>query len=210
MPFLTFEGIDGSGKSSLLKNFAEYLKSRQLPVEITREPGGSELGPELRQILLRTKGPSPSPEAELLIYEADRAQHVRNKIRPLLEKKFWVLSDRFYDSSTAFQGAGRKIPREAVEWLNRFATGGLVPELTVLVDCPVEVSLARRKKREADQNSKADRFEREDNQFHQAVRDEYLALAKRETKRIFVLDGEKSPGTLLRQLVAEVEKRGLL
>src|SRR6266404_1401263 len=99
MAFLTFEGIDGSGKSSLMKELANYLRSLGLPVEITREPGGSAMGPELREILLRTQGLAPCPEAELLIYEADRAQHVAMKIRPWLDKKHWVLSDRFYDSS---------------------------------------------------------------------------------------------------------------
>src|ERR1700677_727879 len=131
MAFLTFEGIDGSGKSSLLKNFADYLKTLGVPVEITREPGGSELGRELRQILLRTQGTPPCPESELLLYEADRAQHVSLHIKPCLEKKIWVLSDRFSDSSLAFQGAGRHIPIEKVNWLNEFATRGLLPDLTV-------------------------------------------------------------------------------
>src|SRR5690242_12362135 len=112
MAFITFEGIDGSGKSSLLKNFAVHLKSLGLTVEMTREPGGSELGRELRTMLLKTSGIPPCPESELLLYEADRAQHVAIHIKPWLEKKAWVLSDRFSDSSAAFQGAGRNISFE--------------------------------------------------------------------------------------------------
>jgi dTMP kinase len=209
MPFFTFEGIDGSGKSHLIKSFAEHLKSRRLTVEITREPGGSELGQELRQMILRTGGTPPCPEAELLLYEADRAQHVATKIRPWLEKNVWVLSDRFGDSSVAFQGAGRHISKDKVSWLNEFATKGLVPDLTVIVDCPVEISTERRKKRELQDHTKPDRMEQEREAFHQAVRDEYLKMAKGE-KRFFVLDGTQSPEALLKQLISECEKRKIL
>jgi dTMP kinase len=209
MAFFTFEGIDGSGKSSLLKNFADHLRGLGLPVEITREPGGSELGRELRQMLLKTTGTPPCPESELLLYEADRAQHVAIHIKPWLEKKTWVLSDRFGDSSLAFQGAGRHIPLEKVRWLNEFATRGLVPDLTVIVDCPVEVSNARREKREKEGGTKPDRFEKEVNTFHQAVRDEYLKMAKTE-KRFYVLDGTKDQKAMLEELLAECKKRKLL
>ena len=209
MPFLTFEGIDGSGKSSLLKAFTDYLKSRGLPVEITREPGGSNIGPELRNILLRTVGQAPCPQAELLIYEADRAQHVTFKIRPLLEKGVWVISDRFADSSIAFQGAGRHIKKEDVQWLNTFATGGLKPDLTILLDCPVELSQARRKKREGEKKVNADRFEMESQEFHQAVRDSYLALAKNEPDRFVVLDAKKTQEVLLKELIEAVSTRDL-
>lgn len=210
MPFLTFEGIDGSGKSSLLKSFAQHLKDKGLNVEITREPGGSPLGRELREILLRTKGTPPCPQAELLIYEADRAQHVTTVIKPWLAKNAWVLSDRFADSSLAFQGAGRHIPKTDVEWLNKFATGGLSPQMTVLLDCPVEVSDARRKQREQNKNQKADRFENEKREFHEAIRQEFLSLAREHGDRYFVLDAQKTPVELLEGLVKECHKRGLL
>jgi dTMP kinase len=154
-------------------------------------------------MVLKTSGTPPCPEAELLLYEADRAQHVALHIRPWLEKKVWVLSDRFGDSSVAFQGAGRKIPREKVQWLNTFATQDLVPDMTIIVDCPVEVSQARRKDRVAD------RFEAEDTAFHQAVRSEYLAMAKTHP-RFLLLDGTKNPQTLLEDLVEEVKKRKFL
>jgi len=208
MPFLTFEGIDGSGKSSLMKLLEENLKQRGLHVEITREPGGSNIGPELRSILLRTQGAAPCPEAELLIYEADRAQHVAFKIRPWLDQGIWVLSDRFSDSSVAFQGAGRKIKIEDVKWLNRFATAGLTPDVTVLMDCPIEVSQTRRQKREREEKVSADRFEREDKEFHQAVRDAYLSLAREEKERFIVLNAQKDPKSLLTDLLQALQKRG--
>jgi dTMP kinase len=210
MAFLTFEGIDGSGKSTLIRQLAEHLKGLGLTVEITRQPGGTNLGGELREILLRTKGAPPCPEAELLIYEADRAHHVATILRPLLQKKTWVLCDRYADSSLAFQGAGRKISKEKVRWLNEFATQGLRPDMTVLVDCPVELGMKRREQRQATDKTKADRFEKEKKAFHQAVRDEFLALARAEPDRFVVLNSEKDTQTLLKELLNEMKKRGLL
>jgi dTMP kinase len=210
MAFLTFEGIDGSGKSTLMKLLAEHLKGLGLPVEMTRQPGGTSLGTELRDILLRTKGSPPSPEAELLIYEADRAHHVATAIRPWLQKKVWVLCDRYADSSLAFQGAGRQISKNQVRQLNEFATQGLKPDLTVLVDCPVEVSVKRRQLRQTNEKTKADRFENERREFHQAVRDEFLALAKAEPDRFVVLNSEKEPQSLLTELIQEMKGRKLL
>jgi dTMP kinase len=209
MPFITFEGIDGSGKSSLLDNFASELKSRDLPVEITREPGGSILGRDLRKILLQTTGEKPCPEAELLLYLADRAQHVTKKIMPWLKEGKWVLSDRFIDSSIAFQGAGRKISISDVQLLNTFATGGLLPELTVIVDCPIEISGERLEKRLKEKNTELDRFEKEKSDFHQAVRDEYLKLSKTHS-RFFVLDGRKTQKELSQEFLNECLRRKIL
>lgn len=206
MPLITFEGIDGSGKSSLMQLLAEHLRGLGESVETTREPGGTPLGQELREILLRTKGEAPCPEAELLIYEADRAHHVQTKIKPLLEKGTWVLSDRFFDSSTAFQGAGRKLKISDVDWLNKFAAQGIVPQLTVLVDCPVDVASDRSQKRGA-----KDRFEVEATHFHKSVRDEFLKLAQTHKSRFFTLSSlGKAPGELLPLLLDEIKRRGLL
>ncbi|MBK9293342.1 MAG: dTMP kinase [Oligoflexia bacterium] len=205
MPFITFEGIDGSGKSSLAKLLAKELEKRGYKVQQTQEPGGTALGLELRQLLLRTSGEPPCPEAELLIYEADRAQHVNTKIKPLLKNNFWVLSDRFYHSSLAFQGAGRDLKIQDVMWLNQFAAGGLSPDLVVLVDCPVDVSFARRAGRVAD------RFEKEKREFHEKVRNQYLKLAKDESDIFLILESEKkSLDSLLKELIDELNKRGLL
>jgi dTMP kinase len=209
MPFITFEGIDGSGKSTLIKNFAAYLATQGLVVEITREPGGSDLGQEIRGLLLKTTGSPPRPEAELLLYEADRAQHVATKIKPWLENDIWVLSDRFSDSSLAFQGAGRSIEPEAVKWLNEFATQGLLPKLTIIVDCPVEEASKRLRKREKNSQINPDRFEIEKKEFHERVRDEYLKMAKT-AQRFFVIDGTKKPDVLLDEVVSECKKRKVL
>ena len=209
MPFITFEGIDGSGKSSLIKNFASYLDKNGLAVEVTREPGGSDLGRDLRELLLKTTGVPPCPETELLLYEADRAQHVATKIKPWLEKDIWVLSDRFADSSLAFQGAGRNLKIEDVKWLNDFATQGFKPLMTIVVDCAVEIAAQRLKKREADLSSPPDRFEKEKHDFHQRVRDQYLKMAKGDP-RFFVADGTRTPELILDNVIAECKKRGVL
>ena len=205
MPFITFEGIDGSGKSSILRLLSERLRALGHKVETTQEPGGTVLGRELREILLRTSGTPPCPETELLIYEADRAQHVKTKIKPLLKDGVWVFSDRYYDSSLAFQGAGRNIKKSDVAWLNEFASMGLKPDMTVLVDCTVGVGKSRMANRELD------RFELEKKEFHEKVRAEYLLIAAAESKRFFVLNSEKtSPEDLAIVVFDEIKKRGLL
>lgn len=205
MAFITFEGIDGSGKSSLIGLLAEKLKGLGHKVELTQEPGGTALGKELREILLRTKGEIPCEESELLIYEADRAHHVKTKIKPLLEKSVWVLSDRYFDSSTAFQGAGRNISKGDVKWLNQFASLGLKPTMTILVDCAVDTGKSRMKDRTLD------RLEMEKKDFHEKVREEYLVLAEAEPLRFFVLNSENSkPEMLVEEIWREMKKRDLI
>ena len=204
MPFITFEGLDGSGKSTLIKLLAESLQSQGKSVFLTREPGGSSLGPELRSILLRTKGPAPCPEAELLIYEADRAQHVLEIIQPRVAQGEWVLSDRFADSSLIFQGEGRGLNKDDIRWLNAFATKGTQPDVTFLLDCPVELSFSRRAKR------KADRFEQEEQAFHERVRKGFLDLARSEKKRFVILDATQEPEELLKHVQDKLQTRGLL
>jgi len=174
MAFLVFEGLDGSGKTSLLRLLGEELTRRRIPFIITREPGGTTLGDELRQVLLRRNGETPVPLCELLLYEAIRAQHVSRTIRPALDEKRWVLCDRFTASTLAFQAAGRNIRVSDAQWLNDFATGGLKPDLTVLLDAPVEVALARQQKRFQTSGQTADRFEAENKDFHSRVRQGYL------------------------------------
>lgn len=203
MKFITFEGIDGSGKSTLLKNIAEHLRSLGKDIETTREPGGTPLGNQLRNLLLKTSGVVPCPQTELLIYEADRAQHVETKIKPLLQQGTWVLSDRFTDSSLAFQGAGRKIAKEHVAWLNNFATSGLEPDLTFLVDTPYEIARQRLR-------GEHDRIELELRDFHENVRQEFISIAEANPKRVFIVDGSKQPPELLNQAVQELGKRGWL
>lgn len=200
MPFVVFEGLDGSGKSSLMSAFEKELKSKGLETLRTREPGGTALGDELRDIILRRDGPAPTPRTELLLYEASRAQHVDQVIRPNLERNVWVLCDRFSASSVAFQAGGRSISEDWVEKLNEFATDGLKPELTVLLDLSVDESRRRRSNRQAQGGDKEDRIESEADSFHERVRQSFLRQAEKDPKHWLVLNAGASPEELLNQL----------
>ncbi len=199
--FLAFEGLDGSGKSTLIKGLERELKSQGQSYVLSREPGGTELGNEIRAMLLRVKGDAPVPRAEALLYQADRAHHVEKKIRPALNAGQWVISDRFAASSVAFQAGGRDISIDEIEWLNQYSTGGLRPDLYVLLDLSVEESLRRL----AGRAEEADRFEREAKDFHQRVRDAYLALARGEGW--IVLDASKNPDLLFAQLLSRLKEK---
>jgi dTMP kinase len=157
-------------------------------------------------MILRRDGPSPTPRTELLLYEASRAQHVDQVIRPALQKKQWVLCDRFSASSIAFQAGGREISEAWVEKLNEFATGQLKPELTVLLDLSVSESRRRRNQREANVGLKEDRIESEADSFHERVRQSFLTQAKRDPSSWFVLDAGRTPAELLKQLMEHLEK----
>jgi len=210
MPFIAFEGLDGSGKSTLMNLLETQLKKNQKTVVRTREPGGTPLGEELREIILRTSGESPTPRAELLLYQAIRAQHVDQKIRPALEKKQWVLTDRFSASSVAFQAGGRSISENDVVWLNQFSTNDLQPDLTVLLDLSVEKSEARRQQREHSTGIQSDRIENEKREFHQRVRDSFLRQAKQQAQSWLVLDAEKPTEELFQLVWSELEGRAWL
>jgi dTMP kinase len=201
MPLIVFEGLDGSGKSSLMDALEKELKVQQLPAVRTREPGGTALGDELRNIILRTEGASPTPRTELLLYEASRAQHVDQVIRPALQRGQWVLCDRFSASSIAFQAGGREISEQWVEKLNEFATGGLQAALTVLLDLSVEESLRRRSQRQAKQGNGADRIESEADSFHERVRQSFLRQAEQQPEQWLVLDAALTPAQLLENLL---------
>jgi dTMP kinase len=203
MHFLAFEGLDGSGKSTLINGLKSEFEKQGLAYVITREPGGSSLGAEIRHMLQRNEGEAPVPRSEALLFQADRAQHVEKLIKPALAQKKWVLSDRFAASSIAFQAAGRDIKIEEIEWLNKFSTGGLQPDLYVLLDLSVEESLRRMNGRAQE----ADRFEREGKDFHQKVRDAYLRLAKADPSRWFVLSASEKPEQLFQSLLKELRGR---
>ncbi|GIL16461.1 MAG: thymidylate kinase [Oligoflexia bacterium] len=200
MPFIVFEGLDGSGKSSLMSAFERELQSKGLKTIRTREPGGTPLGDEIREMILRRDGPAPTPRTELLLYEASRAQHVDQVIRPHLEKNDWVLCDRFSASSVAFQAGGRAISEDWVEKLNDFATDGLKPELTVLLDLSVGESRRRRNNRESQGGEKEDRIESEADSFHERVRQAFLRQAQQDPKHWLVLNAGATPEELLKQL----------
>ncbi|MEJ7615946.1 MAG: dTMP kinase [Pyrinomonadaceae bacterium] len=190
--FITFEGIDGSGKSTQLRLLASDLRAQQrhLEIVVTREPGGTPLGARLRSALLDVET-IVDPLAELLLYAADRAQHVRTLIRPALDSGRIVLSDRYADATVAYQGAGRGFPRELIEQIIAIATAGLRPDLTLVFDVSPEAGLARRSRRMSG-GSASDRLDAESTEFHARVRAAYLEIAAREPVRVKVIDAGAS------------------
>lgn len=201
--FLAFEGLDGSGKSTLIQGLKSEFEKQGLGYIVSREPGGTLLGDEIRKMLLRVEGDAPTPRAEALLYQADRAHHVETKIKPALAKGQWVLSDRYAASSVAFQAGGRAIQTAQIEWLNEFSTGGLQPDLYVLLDLTVEESLRRMQGRAQE----ADRFEREGKDFHEKVRQGYLALAKSQPELWLVLSAADKPDVLSQKLLQALKDR---
>lgn len=188
--FITFEGIDGSGKSTQLKLLNSFLRAHGCDAVVTREPGGTTLGLRLREALLDAME-EVDPLTELLVFAADRAQHVRRKLIPALETDAVVISDRYADATVAYQGAGRGFPPELISQIVQLATGGLKPELTLLFDVSINESTNRTTRRSTGKNATRgarDRLDIEAAEFHSRVRDAYLALAEAEPHRIKVID----------------------
>ena len=210
MAFVVFEGLDGSGKSSLMRALEEVLAKRQVPFVRTREPGGTPLGDEIRELILRKSGQAPTARTELLLYEASRAQHVDLVIAPALQQKKWVLCDRFSASSIAFQAGGREISTSEVETLNAFATQGLSADLTVLLDLSVEESKKRRQGRSTQTGEAEDRIEAEAEAFHERVRQSFLTQARQHSQKWLVLDASQTPEQLKDLLLRELDERGIL
>ena len=210
MSFLAFEGLDGSGKSSLMIALEKELQKRGISFYRTREPGGTVLGDEIRNMILRKEGPAPTARTELLLYEASRSQHVDQVIRPKLQAGEWILCDRFAASSIAFQSGGRDISENEVVMLNNFATGGLMPDLTILLDLSVEESRKRRQGRGAQTGESEDRIESEADSFHEKVRQSFLKQAKAQPQAWLVLDAKETPETLFTQLLAALVERKIL
>lgn len=182
--FIAFEGGDGAGKSTQVRLLRVYLEELGRTVVVTREPGGTAFGRTVRELVLH--GDHVAPRAEALLFAADRAHHVETLVRPALERGDVVITDRYMDSSIAYQGAGRDLGVEEVRYLNLWATAALVPALTVLVDLPAEVGRTRRR-------GVHDRLESEPADFHRAVRDLFLGLAGADPARYLVVDGELPP-----------------
>ena len=179
---VTFEGIEGSGKTTQVGLTKAFIEEQGYPCLVTQEPGGVPLGQEIRRLLLDKTDLRIDPLAELFLLEANRAQHVAEVIRPALEKGVLILCDRYTDATVAYQGAGRGVEIALIEQMNQAATGGLTPQMTILLDCPVAVGTGRAKGE--------DRFEREDTAFHERVRKGYLQIARQEPRRVQVLSGE--------------------
>jgi dTMP kinase len=202
-PFVTFEGIEGSGKTTQIRRLSAHLAAKGVPHLVTREPGGTPLSDEIRALVLVPREETVFPEAELLLYEAARAQHVRGRILPALLSGRTVLCDRFCDATTAYQAHARGLAAEQVERLNRFAAGELVPGLTLLFDLPPEDGFARIRGR----GGPKDRLERESLDFHRAVRDGYLRLAGREPGRIVRIDAAPPEEEVFRSVLRTVAQR---
>ena len=183
--FITIEGIEGGGKTTQVGLLAKALEQRGCRVRVTREPGGTELGGRIRELLLHS-GTKLGRRAELFLILADRAEHVESVIRPALASGEIVLCDRFADSTLAYQAFGRELALDEVRAVESIARQGLLPDLTFVLDCPVETGLARTRKRRGD--AAADRFEGEEAAFHDRVRQGFLTLAREDPKRIHVLD----------------------
>lgn len=184
--FITFEGIEGCGKTTQIRLLAECLRRGGLEVLVTREPGGCPIADAIRGILLHSGNSALVPRAELLLYAAARAQHVDEVIRPALSSGTLVLCDRFIDATVAYQGDGRGLDPSVIASLNTLATDGLLPDMTLLLDMPAEKGLRRARRRNASAPEE-DRFERESLDFHRRVRDGYLRLARQE-ERFMVID----------------------
>jgi len=203
VPFITLEGIEGCGKSTQARRLAGAIGPSAL---LTQEPGGTLLGRGIRELLLNPEYRGMTPVSELLLYYADRAQHVAELIRPALEAGRTVISDRYADSSLAYQGFGRRLPMELIRAVTEAATGGLRPDVIFFLDVSVESGLTRVGKRGKGQ----DRLESETIEFHTRVREGYFTLMKQEPERWVRLDGEAAPDDLTRGLLEALEARGLL
>lgn len=204
--FITFEGVEGAGKTTLIQKLVQYFTEKKQDIFLTREPGGSELGKKLRAIILNAEE-KIYPSAELFLFLADRAQHVEDCIKPALQAGKIVLCDRFIDSTIAYQGFGRGMDIKQLSLLNKLATNGLEPDLTLLLDLPPEIGLKRAKTRNIEQNLTIDegRFEAEALQFHQKIRDGFLSLAKQE-KRFFIINAEQDAEQVCHTVIQYIEK----
>jgi dTMP kinase len=209
--FITFEGIDGCGKSTQLRLLASELRVRGLEVVTTREPGGTPLGQRLRAALLDVQE-QVYPLAELLVFAADRAQHVRSLLRPSLAANKIVLSDRYADATVAYQGSGRGFQPELIQEIVQLATEGMQPDLTLLFDLSVAESAVRTRKRVAAKHT--DRLDREDAAFHTRVRDAYVAIAKANPDRMRLIDArgsaQETHGLVMGIVMPFLSERGLI
>ncbi|HQJ46572.1 MAG TPA: dTMP kinase [Ignavibacteriaceae bacterium] len=198
--FISFEGIDFSGKSTQVKLLENYLKDQNKKVKLIREPGGTEISEKIRKILLDKENNHMVMETEIFLFSASRAQLVREVIRPSLEKGYYVISDRFHDSSTAYQGYGRGLPVDSIVKINNLAIGNTVPDITFFIDIPNEVAIARKAQRSM---SDLDRIEVSDKNFFERVRNGYLKIAESE-KRFRVIDGTKSIEEINEMIINEI------
>jgi dTMP kinase len=197
LPFITFEGSEGSGKSTQADRLAARFQQCGVPYILTREPGGTPIGESIRELLqFAPHNSNMAAETELLLFEASRSQLVREVIKPALERGTCVIADRFFDSTTVYQGAARKLDREMIERLNAFAVGDCVPDITFVLD----VDAATAESRIQRERRKADRMEQQPAEFYERVREGYRELAMHEPKRIVLIDGLRDPDEIEREI----------
>ena len=201
--FITFEGTEGSGKTTQIGRLVKELSEANYSVQSTREPGGTTVGDQIRSILLNPLNERLFPTSELLLYAASRAQHVREVIVPALKNGKIVISDRFADASVAYQSYGRNLNLTLITQLNRIATDGLVPDLTFLLDLPVEIGLQRA----SSSRGTLDRIEREKLEFHRRVQTGYLSIAEEAPDRIKVVDATKSMDVIYQEIWSTIQKK---
>jgi dTMP kinase len=211
--FITIEGLDGCGKSTQLSRLADSLRADGIEVLVTREPGGTEIGEKIRSVLLDSRTHGLSPLAELALMFASRAQQIDQLIFPALDAGTWVLCDRFTDSSEAYQGGGRKLGSETVLDLHRDLCHGSQPDMTILMDSDVEHSVSRARRRnmkqtEGDQPDE-NRFEQENRAFFERVHEAYMAIARRDPDRVFVVDARGPAEGVQAKILDEVRRRFL-
>lgn len=199
--FITFEGLDFCGKSTQVEILKDYFESKNKKVVIIREPGGTEISEKIREIFLDKKNSEMHIESELLLFSSSRAQLVREKIIPLLKQGYYVISDRFHDSSIAYQGYGRGISIESVMAIQNFAINGAVPNLTFFIDVPLD-EIGRRRNKHGEDN--LDRIELSENKFYQKVYDGYLELCNTQ-ERVKLIDGTKNIEEVHQQIIEEIK-----
>lgn len=200
--FITFEGIEGCGKTTQIEKLTNHFHKRNIPTLCTREPGGSKLGQHLRQILLNPENNDLHPISELFLYLADRTQHINSVIKPNLQTGKVVISDRFFDSTVVYQGYGRKLDKKMLLQLNKIAIGDLKPDITILLDIEPEIGLERARKRNQAENiqNKEGRFEMEDISFHRIIRQGFLDWATQNSDRFVIIDASQTPEAIFSQI----------
>ncbi len=205
--FITLEGGDGAGKTTQIRLLSEALRTQGRDVVLTREPGGTPEAEKIRDFLVKRDGGNWTPMAECLLLYAARQMHVENLIKPALAEGKVVISDRFADSTRAYQSFGHGLPLETVESLNKLSLGDFAPDLTFILDLPVEVGVARAGKRMAGDNSQEDRFERIGGGFHERLRQGFLEIAKRDADRCVVIDATRAVDEIAADIATHARER---
>jgi dTMP kinase len=204
--FISMCGVEGAGKTTQIQNLASYLKQKGKEVVVTREPGGTQIGKRIRRILLDPKSRNLDPKAELFLYAADRVQHIQELILPSLKQNKIVITDRFVDSTTVYQGFGRGLNMDLVEKINTMVLNGLKPDITFLLDLDPKEGLRRTQKQlhKGERMNTESRFEMENLRFHEKIRQGFLILAKKEPDRFFIVDASKPEAKVRDQILGKI------